>query len=142
MGFLPVFFPPEPGLAQHPVGRLPLPVHGAEFVARFHEYRPELLEDTVLAPPLEPAVDRAIVAEVLGQLVPLAAGAEAEDDAVEGFPPIDPRTTAVAARGPWSVFQEDRLDPMPKCVADLPDGLKGLILSAGPSHPCVSWCAR
>src|SRR5208337_127278 len=32
VGFLPVFFPPEAGLAQHRVGRLPLPLHPAEFV--------------------------------------------------------------------------------------------------------------
>src|SRR4051794_29592185 len=33
VGFLPVFSPPEAGLAQHPVGRLPLPLDAAEFLA-------------------------------------------------------------------------------------------------------------
>lgn len=83
VGFLPVFFPPEPGLAQHPVGRLPLPVHRPELVARLDQHCPDLLEDPVPAPPLEPAVHRAVVAELLGELVPLAAAAEAEDDPVE-----------------------------------------------------------
>src|SRR4051794_24396550 len=46
VGFLPVFFPPEPGLAQHPVGRLPLPLDPAEFGALGHEHRPDLLEDS------------------------------------------------------------------------------------------------
>src|SRR5512132_950706 len=32
VGFLPTFFPPEPGLAQHRVGRLPLPLDPAELV--------------------------------------------------------------------------------------------------------------
>src|SRR3954447_8094750 len=32
VGFLPTFFPPEPGLAQHRIRRLPLPLHAAEFV--------------------------------------------------------------------------------------------------------------
>src|SRR3954464_161804 len=45
VGFLPVFFPPEPGLAQHRVGRLPLPLHPAEFIALGHEHGPDLLED-------------------------------------------------------------------------------------------------
>src|SRR3954470_20809560 len=76
VGFLPVFSPPEPGLAQHPVGRLPLPVHRPELVTLLDQHGPDLLEDAVLAPPLEPAVDRAVVAELLGQPVPLAAGAE------------------------------------------------------------------
>src|SRR5512135_1260925 len=33
VGFLPAFFPPEPGLAQHRVGRLPFPLDPAELVA-------------------------------------------------------------------------------------------------------------
>src|SRR3954470_5615341 len=33
VGFLPVFSPPGPGLAQQRVARLPLPLHPAEFVA-------------------------------------------------------------------------------------------------------------
>src|SRR4051794_29735512 len=82
VGFGPVFFPPEPGLAQHPVGALPLPVHRPDLVALLDQDGPHLLEDAVAAPPLEPAMDRAVVAEPLGQLVPLAAGSEAEDDAV------------------------------------------------------------
>ena len=41
VGFLPVFFPPEPGLAQHRVGRLPLPLHPAEFVTLGDQDRPD-----------------------------------------------------------------------------------------------------
>src|SRR6516165_493899 len=62
VGFLPTFFPPEPGLAQHPVGRLPLPVHAAQLVTFPDQHGPDLLECAVAAPPLEPAVDRAVVA--------------------------------------------------------------------------------
>src|SRR3954447_12306722 len=40
VGFLPVFFPPTPGLAQHRVGRLPPPLHAAEFVALGDHHRP------------------------------------------------------------------------------------------------------
>ena len=45
VGFLPVFFPPKAGLAQHRVGRLPLPLHSAEFVTLGDQDRPDSLED-------------------------------------------------------------------------------------------------
>src|SRR3954451_17963324 len=80
VGFLPVFFPPEPGLAQHRVGTLPLPLHPAELVALGDQDRPDLLHDAAFDPALEPVVDRALGAEALGQLVPLAAAAQPEYD--------------------------------------------------------------
>src|SRR5579871_6031438 len=50
VGFLPVFFPPEPGLARHRVGRLPLPPDPAQLVAFLDQHRPDLLEDAALGP--------------------------------------------------------------------------------------------
>src|SRR5947209_14205864 len=50
VGFLPVFFPPAPGLAQHRVGRLPLPLHAAEFVTLGGQDRPDPLHDPRLGP--------------------------------------------------------------------------------------------
>src|SRR4051794_6521604 len=88
VGFLPVFFPPEPGLAQHRVSRLPLPLHAAEFVALGDQDRPDLLEDPPLDPALEPVVDRALGTEPLGQLVPLATAPHPEDDPVKHLPPV------------------------------------------------------
>src|SRR3954451_9811554 len=70
VGFLPTFFPPEPGLAQHRVGRLPLPLDPAELVALLDQHRPDLLEDAALDPALEPVVDGALGPIPLGQLVP------------------------------------------------------------------------
>src|SRR3954453_6792535 len=72
VGFLPVFSPPEPGLAQHPVGRWPLPMDAADLVTFLDQHRPDLLEDAALDPTLEPVVDRALGAELARQLVPLA----------------------------------------------------------------------
>src|SRR4051794_9903466 len=93
VGFLPTFFPPEPGLAQHRVGTLPLPLHAAEFVALGDQHRPDLLEDAPLDPALEPVVDGALGAEPLGQLVPLAAAPHPEEDRVEHLAPVgDPAT--------------------------------------------------
>jgi hypothetical protein len=134
---LPTFFPPEPGLAQHPVGGLPFPVHSAEFVARFHKYRPNPLEDAVSAPALEPTMNRTIVAKMLGQLVPLTAAAEAENDAIDGFSPVDSRAPSLGVRR-WRIFPKKRLNSLPMFVVDFPNRIKGPDLSAGPSHPCFS----
>lgn len=138
VGLGPVFFPPEPGLAQPAVGRLPLPPDLAQLVALLDQHRPDPLEDAVAAPALEPAMHRAVVAVLLGQLVPLAAAAEAEDDPVEGRPPVDAIPAAVLLRRRRGVFEQDRLDPLPQLVGDLPDGLQRLDLSSLPSHGCVS----
>ena len=124
MGLGPAFSPPEAGLAQHPVGRLPLPLDRPQLVAFLDQDGPDLLEDPVLAPALEPAVDRAVIAEVLGELVPLAAGAEAKDDPVDRRPPVDPGATPIAFGSRWCVLQEDRLDALPEGIADLPDSLR------------------
>src|SRR5512135_794697 len=88
VGLLPVFFPPEAGLAQHRVGRLPLPLHSAEFVTLGNQDRPDSLEDPCCSPALEPVVDSALGSVPLGQLVPLAAAAHPEDDRIEHLPPI------------------------------------------------------
>src|SRR5437660_6647821 len=73
VGFLPTFFPPEAGLAQPPIGRLPLPVYSPQFVALFGQFRTDALHDAASAPALEPVVDGALGAELARQLVPLAA---------------------------------------------------------------------
>lgn len=138
VGLGPVFFPPEPGLAQPPVGRLPLPLGRPEFVALRDQQGPDLLEDAVSAPPLEPAVHRAVVAIFLGQPVPLAAAAEAEEDAVDGRPPVDAVPAAMLLRRRRGVFEQNRLDPLPQLVGDLPDGLQRLDLTLRPCHGCVS----
>src|SRR3954447_14785947 len=118
VGFLPVFFPPEPGLAQHRVGRLPRPLHPAEFITLGDQDRPDLLEDAAFDPPLEPVVDGALGAVPLGQLVPLAAAPHPEDDRVEHLPPVG---DAASGRLPGPEFLEDRLDPPPQLVGRLPD---------------------
>ena len=125
---MPVFFPPEPGLAQHRVGRLPLPLHPAEFVALGDQHRPDLLEDAPLDPALEPVVDRALGAEPLGELVPLAPAPHPEDDPVEHLPPVgDPASGRLL--GPER--QEDGLDPLPERVGDLPERREGFDLRLG-----------
>jgi hypothetical protein len=87
-----------------------LPLHAAEFVTLGDQHGPDLLEEAPLDPALEPVVDRALGAEAFGQLVPLAAAAEPEDDRVDHLPPVgDPPTRRFL--GPE--FLEDRLDALP-----------------------------
>src|SRR5579875_2314389 len=131
VGFLPVFFPPEPGLAQHPVGRLPSPFDPAEFVALGDQRRPDLLEDAALGPPLEPAVQGALGAVLGVQLVPLAAGPHPEDDPIERPAEVGRWPTGALA-GPELL--EDRLDPPPQLVGDLPDRGQRLAPSLLASH--------
>jgi hypothetical protein len=88
------------------------------------QHRPDPLEDAAAAPPLEPAMDRAVIAKAFGQLVPLAAGAEAEDDPIERLPPVDARPAAVALRRGRGILQEDRLDPLPEGLGNFPDRLQ------------------
>src|SRR4051812_28526546 len=118
VGFLPTFFPPEPGLAQHRVGRLPLPLDPAELVALGDEHRPDAPEHPAGGPPLEPVVDGALGPEPLGQLVPLAPAPHPEDDAVDHLPPVG---DLAAGRLLGPEVQEDRLDPTPKVIRDFPD---------------------
>jgi hypothetical protein len=80
----------------------------------------------------------AVIAEVLGQLIPLAAGAEAEDDPVEGGAPIDAFAAAMALRRRRCVRFEDRLDEFPEFVGDFPEGVQGLDVTLRPWQGCVS----
>src|ERR1043166_4675441 len=76
-------FSPEARFAHAAVGTLPFPVNVAEFVTLGDENRPNLLHHSVAVPALEPAVDRGVIAKLLGHVVPLATTAEAMDNAIE-----------------------------------------------------------
>ena len=129
MGFLPVFFPPEPGLAQRRVRALPLPIDPAQLVALRDEDSPDPLQDPALAPALEPVVDGALGAELARELLPLAAAAHPEDDPVEGRPPV-----GVPPPGglPGPELQEEGQDLLPEGIRDLPDGPQRLGLRLPP----------
>ena len=90
----------------------------AEFVTLGDELGPDLLHHAPRVPPLEPVVDGALGPELTGQLLPLAAGTHAEEDPVEGGTPIGDAAPG-GLLGPE--FPEDRLDPPPQVVGDLPD---------------------
>jgi hypothetical protein len=131
VGFLPVFSPPEPSLAQHRVGALPLPLHPAEFVALGDQHGPDLLEDPALDPPLEPVVDGAPGAVSLGQPLPLAAAPHPEEDGVEQLPPVG---DMAAGNLPGPELLEDRLDPPPQLVGEPLDRAQRLAADSSAAH--------
>jgi hypothetical protein len=71
---------------------------------------PDPCEDSQVTPALEGPMHGAVVATRLGPLVPLAAGAQAEDEALEHPTQIDPPMPL--GRGGID-FVEDRLDERP-----------------------------
>src|SRR6516164_8970837 len=119
VGFFPTFFPPEPGLSQPAVCRLPLPIHGPQLVALLDQLLPDALHDAAFAPALEPIVDGALGAELARQLVPLAARAHAEEDAVEGAAPVG--VMAAGALGGPELLQDGQ-DTVPEGIRHFPDG--------------------
>ncbi len=135
-GVFPHVLPAESSFAQSTVCCLPAPIYSSELSAFLQQYGPNLLEDPVAAPPLEPAMDRAIVAEMPRKFVPLAPRSEAEDGAVDSRSPVDSRATAMTLGCCRSILPEDRLNPQPKLVVDLPDCIEGPILAFG-SVPSV-----
>ena len=128
-GVFPHVLPAESSFAQSTVCCLPAPIYSSELSAFLQQDGPNLLEDPVAAPPLEPAMDRAIVAEMLRKFVPLTSRSEAEDGAVDGRSPVDSRATAMSLGRCRSVLPEDRLNPLPKLVVDFPDCIKGPYLA-------------
>jgi hypothetical protein len=104
----------------------------AEFVALRNERGPDALHHAVATPALEPAVNGRVIAELPGQSVPLAGGAEAVDDAIEDAAPVGGGLPALGAGLP--VLLEDGFDPCPEVIGDLPDGIQGLGLGLLPGH--------
>src|SRR3569833_2406602 len=134
----PDLVPAEPSLAHRAVGALPLPADTVEFLALGDHHGPDLLHHAVLVPALEPAADRTVVAELLGQVVPLASGPHAEDDPVERLTPVGPLPAPLGRWGRRGVREQDRLDLGPQLIRDFPDGLQRLDRSLLPSHRLAS----
>src|SRR6266545_2006647 len=126
----PSLFPPNRALPRHASAAChcqstpPSSSHAAG------EDPPDPLHDAAGGPALEPVVDGALGPELAGELVPLAAAAHPEDDAIEHLSPVgDPPSGRLL--GPE--LPEDGLDLLPERVRDLPDGRQwlGLRLSLG-----------
>src|SRR5262249_55430393 len=91
VGVLPVFFPPERGLAHRPVHAQPGPIDAHEVVVLQKARLPELQEEAGGDPLLEAVVGGRAGADVGGvQGLPLAAGAEHVEDGVQTIPVRSP----------------------------------------------------
>src|SRR5579871_203598 len=92
------------------------------------EFGPEKVEETDALPTLHSPMNGAVVAELFGQLIPLAARSHSVDDAIEGFASID----AFAARPSRRIMLlQERLQNAPEVVGYVPDGWKGFWLLVG-----------
>jgi hypothetical protein len=85
-----------------------------------------------MTPVLKVAMHRAVIAELLRQVVPLAAGPQAKDDAIEDPPQVHPPMSFGLS---WIMGIQNLLDHRPDVVWNFPDGrlllLLGLLLALG-----------
>jgi hypothetical protein len=84
-----------------------------------------------LTPLLEVAMHRAVVSKVRRELIPLAAGAQTKDDAIQNAPEIHP-PVALGLGG--VVFVQNRLDERPDVIGNFPDGRRLLVLGSLLAH--------
>ena len=124
--------PPKTRLAHRAIGALPSPVDSAQFFAVLDQRGPDSFQDALVDPPLEGAMNGRIVAELPGQVVPLAAAAHLIDDAVERRPRVDTRAPRLTG---WIPLVQNGLNDTPQFVADLPNGGKRLDLAFLSGHP-------
>ena len=107
------------GFAHRRIGRLPLPLDAVQSLASEQQLVPDIVEDAQGAPGLEMPMHGAVVAKLLGQLVPLTARAKPVEDTVQDRTQRHalsiPRVLGILA------FQNPR-DDLPDIVRNAPDG--------------------
>src|SRR5215467_11141597 len=120
VGFFPVFFPPEGRLGHAPVHRQPGPVQPLPLVVAHQGRLPHGLKHPLLDPPLEAVMGGGPGAELGGvQGLPLATGAEHEQDGVHAHPVGGTGPAATEAMGVL-VFGDQQGDGLPQVVGDAP----------------------
>ena len=131
----PSFSPPKAGLAQR--SRRPAATPTAPRRVR-HTRRPRpprFARRSLLQPSAVTSRGQCSWSIPLGQLVPLAAAAQPEDDRIQHFPPIG---DLPPSRFLGPEFQEDRLDPPPQLVGDFPDRTQRFASRLPADHGSVS----
>ena len=102
--------PPQTSLAHRGVSRLPLPVHTTQLIAVCLDNGPDPGGNPGRFPPLESAMDGAVLAQTLRKPVPLAARAHSKDDCVEHLT----RIFSLASGPLWRIeFSNLRLNLLP-----------------------------
>src|SRR5688572_16605094 len=119
----------HPGLAHSRVGGLPLPINSPQLVTTRNQHGPQARQNAALAPRLEVAMHGAIVPKARGPLIPLAASAQPEDEAIQHRAQVD----ATMPLGPGGITRiEDQLDHLPYVVRNFPDRWLGCGLHDNP----------
>ena len=114
-GILAHLFPPKGGFGHRAVHRQPRPVNPPQGVIVQQALSPEGKEDVRLRPLLEAAMGGTTGTEArFVQRIPLAAGAEHEEDGIHGLPIID--TGTMTPQGVRFARREQRLDALPQLV--------------------------
>jgi hypothetical protein len=120
VGFLPVFFPPEGCLGHAPVHAQPVPVDALHAVVDHQAGLPHLVEEAGLHPLLEAVVGGGAGDEAGGvQGLPLAAGAEDEEDGLQAVAVTAARAAAAEAVGVLAL-RDQGLDQLPEVVVQPP----------------------
>jgi hypothetical protein len=100
-------------------GGWPRPVAAAPRLTGVDTPRPALFADAQVTPALDVPMPRAVIAKPLGPLVPLATGAQANDEAIAHPAPMDPPRP----RGLGGIDGiEDLRDECPHSLRDFPTG--------------------
>src|SRR5262245_18036751 len=132
VGFLPVFFPPQRGLGRAPVHAQPRPVDPPPVVVGQEAVLPQRQEDALLDPQLEAVVGGGAGAEAGGgQRLPLAAGAQHEQDRLHAGAFVGARLGAAEGVG-VGVLGDEQGDGVPQVVGDAPLVLHTRAGHAGP----------
>lgn len=120
VGLGPVFSPPERGLGHGPVHAQPLPVDALEEVVLQKPGLPQHQEDAGLDPLLEAVVGGRAGHEARGaQRLPLAAGAQYEEDGV-GALAVAPGRAAAAEAVSVDAGRDVTAHLLPQLVGDAP----------------------
>jgi hypothetical protein len=112
---------------------LPVPLDGFKVVAGFDQLSPDALEDAAGDPTLKSAVDRGVVAELAGQMVPLTPAAHLEDDAVQRLALVDAWPTGARLGIEFGEGRENEV--VPELVGTPPDRRQRFHRSFVSCHP-------
>jgi hypothetical protein len=110
---------------------LPLLINPAQLIAGLDQDGPEALQNAALAPLLEMAMDGAVIAKAGRELIPWAAGAQTEDDAIEHRAQLD---AAMPLGVGWITVMENRLEQCLYVVRNFPDRWQLLLFAVWLAH--------
>ena len=105
-----------------------MPINALKLVALSEQNGPENIEDALLLPAHEGAIDGRAVAELQREMVPLAACPQAVDDAVERMASIGTRAAHAVGR---IINSQDFLNQLPEWVGSVPDRRQRFLFGCG-----------